>query len=111
MEPPLGMTSAAPGNRGERIDANVHGHLEAVAACQHKRIPQVVDGGEGDRVQDEIERAVGFLGLVEDAFDVLVFLDVARGNQLGARGLGKFTHTPFHLLARQMREADIRAFL
>ena len=51
------------------------------------------------------------LGLVEDTGHVLVFLDVAGGDQLGADRIGQLADATLHLVAGQVGEAELRAFI
>ena len=95
----------------QRVDADVHGRLEAFAAGVDERAFQVVDRGKRDRMEHEVERAIRLLCLVEYPGDVVVFLDVARGDQLGADRVGQLADAPFHLVAGQVGEAELGPFL
>ena len=60
-------------------------------------------------MQHEVERAVGFLGQVEDPGDVFVVLNVARRDQLGADRFGQLANPALHLVARQVGETHFGA--
>ncbi len=95
---------------GQRVDADIHGRLEALAAGIDERALQIVDRRERDRMEHEVERAVGLLSQVEHAGHVVVFLDVARRDQLGADRIGQLADAPFHLVAGQVGETELRPF-
>ena len=61
-------------------------------------------------MEHEVECAVGCLGLGEHPGDVVVLLDVAGGDQLGADRLGQLANPPFHFVAGQVGETELRAF-
>ena len=111
MAPPSGIDAGRVSRHDrQRIDADVHGRLEALPAGVHERALQIVDRRERDRVEHEVERAVGLFRLVEHAGDVVVLLDVAGGDQLGADRLGQLANPPFHLVAGQVGETELRSF-
>ena len=61
-------------------------------------------------MEHEVERAVGLFRQVEHAGDVVVVLDVAGGDQLGADRIGQLANAAFHLVAGQVGEAKLRPF-
>ena len=61
-------------------------------------------------MEHEVERAVGLFRLVEHAGHVVVVLDVARGDQLGADRIGQLADAAFHLVAGQVGETKLRPF-
>ena len=64
--------------------------------------------GQRDRMQYEIERAVGLLSQVEHASHVVVVLDVARRDQPRADRIGQLADASFHLVAGQVGETNLR---
>ena len=61
-------------------------------------------------MEDEVERAVRLLSQVEHAGHVVVILDVARGDQLGADRIGQLANASFHLVAGQVGKTELRPF-
>ena len=65
-------------------------HPEAVARRVGEAALEILGGGEGDRVDDDVELAAEGVGdLREDAGDVLVGADVALGDERAVDGLGE----------------------
>ena len=90
IEPPPAASisgSAARAQRDERVGADVERNPEAVARRVDEAALEILGGGEGDRVDEEVEPAAERLAdLGEDAGDVLVGADVARGDQRARDG-------------------------
>ena len=58
-------------------------------------------------MQDEIQGAVDLAGLLEDAGDIVVILDVAGGDEFRADRVGELSDPTLHLLAGEVGEPDI----
>ena len=83
-----GRGGAADGD--ERVDADVHGDAEALAGGVDEVAAQLVGGGEGDGVDEDVDLAVLLLDGGEDGFDLGVVGDVA----LEAAGAGSSAMRP-----------------
>lgn len=95
----------------QRVTTDVHGLLEILPAGFPEPVGEAVAIGEGDGVDQEVDLVVAVADLIEKLLDVVVGADVAGEDELCSDGVGELFDPPLHLLARQMVERDLRAFL
>ena len=79
MLPPLAhQRRGRARQRDQRVGADVEGEREAVARRVDEAAVELLALGEGDGVDEDVERGRSVLPRREDALDVRVLLDVAR---------------------------------
>ncbi len=95
--------------RDERVGADVERHPEALARGVCEAAFEILGGGEGDRVDEEVELAAeGLADLGEDPGDLLVGADVARGDERARDRLRELADVALDPLALE-GERELRA--
>ena len=95
--------------RDERVRADVEREPEAVARRVGEAALEILGGRERDRVDEDVELAAERLAdLGEDARDVVVRADVARGDERGVDRGGELAHALLDPLAL-VGERELRA--
>ena len=114
LPPPVMRGAAARRDGNERIDADVVGDAEALAAGVNELAAQLSGRREGHGVDEDIELAVFLFERGEEGFNLLVVgdiaLETARAGQLGDEVFGLEPHAVI-LIANGQGGAGLVQFL